>query len=67
MTKDISKDSIRAAIHKPTYDSESLNRAIERAITDENFLNNSINLLKGLRFPALKGAIIKHILIRQVI
>jgi hypothetical protein len=61
MNKDISKDSIRAAIHKPTYDSESLNRAMARAITDENFLNSSINLLKGLRFPALKGAIIKHI------
>lgn len=61
MNKDISKDSIRAAIHKPTYDSASLNRAMERAITDENFLNSSINLLKGLRFPALKGAIIKHI------
>ena len=61
MTKDVSKDSIRAARHKPTYDSESLNRAMERAITDENFLDSSINLLKGLRFPALKGIIVNYV------
>lgn len=62
MNKDISKDSIRADIHKSTYDSESLNRAMERAITDENFLDSSINLLKGLRFPALKGAIVNYVI-----
>lgn len=61
MNKDISKDSIRALTHKPTYDSESLNRAMERAITDENFLDSSINLIKGLRFPALKGTIVNYV------
>ena len=61
MNGDVSKDSVRAARHKPTYDSESLNRAMQRAITDENFLDASINLLKGLKFPASKGAIVNYI------
>ncbi len=58
----MNKDSIRAVTHKPTYDSESLNRAMERAITDENFLDSSINLIKGLRFPGLKGTIINYVI-----
>ncbi len=62
MNKDISKDSIRASIHKPTYDSKSLNRAMERAVTDENFLDSSINLIKGLRFPALKVTIVNYVI-----
>ncbi|NAL78327.1 DUF2795 domain-containing protein [Nitrososphaera sp. AFS] len=61
MNRDISKDSVRAVKHRPTYDSEALNRAMETAISDENFLNKSINLLRGLKFPALKGDIINHV------
>lgn len=61
MNRDISKDSVRAVKHRPTYDSKSLNRAMETAISDQNFLDKSINLLRGLKFPALKGDIINHI------
>ncbi len=61
MGGDISKDSVAAVKHRPTFDSESLNRAMERAISDENFLNKSINLLGGLKFPAFKGNIINHV------
>lgn len=61
MNRDISKDSVRAVKHRPTYDSKSLNRAMETAISDQNFLDKSINLLIGLKFPALKGDIINHI------
>jgi hypothetical protein len=34
---------------------------METAISDQNFLDKSINLLRGLKFPALKGDIINHI------
>lgn len=60
MNKDISS-SIRADRHTPTYDSHSLNRAIDRAITDDNFFNSCLNLLEGLKYPALKGNIIKYV------
>jgi len=61
MDKDISKDSIRADIHKPKYDSGSLNGAMDRAITDENFFTSCLNLLGGLKFPALKGSIVNYV------
>lgn len=60
MDKDTS-NSIRADIHIPKYDSHSLNRAVDRAITDENFFASCLNLLEGLKFPALKGNIIKYV------
>jgi hypothetical protein len=59
--QDSSKSSISEVRHKPTHDSESLNQAVGRAISDQNFLNTSINLLSGLNFPAFKNNIIDHI------
>jgi len=59
--QDISKNSISEVRHKPIHDSESLNQAVDRAINDQNFLNTSINLLRGLNFPAFKNNIIDHI------
>ena len=38
-----------------------MNRAIDRAIADENFFTSCLNLLEGLKFPAIKGNIIKHV------
>jgi len=60
-TKDNSKSSIGSVRHKPTYNSENLNRAIERAINDQSFLNNSMNLIRDLKFPAFKNSIVDHI------
>jgi hypothetical protein len=59
--QDSSKSSISEVRHKPTHDSDSLNQAVGRAINDQNFLNTSINLLRGLNFPAFKNNIIDHI------
>src|SRR5215831_4757131 len=59
--QDSSKSSISKVRHKPTHDSEFLNQAVGRAINDHNFLNTSINLLRGLNFPAFKNNIIDHI------
>ena len=58
---DRSKSSISEVRHRPIHDSESLNQAVDRAINDQNFLNTSINLLRGLNFPAFKNNIIDHI------
>ena len=58
--QDISKNSISEVRHKPIHDSESLNQAVDRAINDQNFLNTSINLLRGLNFPAFKNNITDH-------
>ena len=59
--KDNSKSSIGSVRHEPSYDSEKLNRAIERAINDQNFLNSGMNLLKDLKFPAFKNSIVDHV------
>jgi hypothetical protein len=32
--------------HKPAYDAPSLNRAVERAIKDEGFLNTALEAIK---------------------
>jgi len=34
---------------------------MDRAITDENFFTSCLNLLRGLKFPALKGSIVNYI------
>ena len=60
-TKDNSKSSIGSVRHEPTYDSENLNRAIERAINDQNFLSSSLNLLKDLKFPAFRNSIVDYV------
>jgi hypothetical protein len=58
--KDNSKESIGPARHHPTYDSNSINRAVEKSISDPNFLNNAIKLLEKMQFPAFKHNIIDY-------
>jgi hypothetical protein len=59
--KDNSKSSIGSVRHRPTFNSENLNRATERAINDQNFLNSCMNLLTDLKFPAFKDSIIDNV------
>jgi lipopolysaccharide biosynthesis regulator YciM len=51
---DNSKDTIDAVRHSSTYDTNAINRAIERASRDTGFINRSIQMLKGMQFPAYK-------------
>jgi hypothetical protein len=60
-SKDKSKNSIRTVKHKPVYDSNSLNNAMDRSINDETFLNRCLDLLAGLKFPAFKNSIVDHV------
>ena len=59
--KDSTKESIDAAKHLPAYDSTRINRAVERAATDPDFVNHAVAQLAGLSFPAFKHNILDHI------
>jgi hypothetical protein len=48
----IKSKRIKSERHKPKYDADSINRAIDKAIRNENFLNDALKLLEGLQFPA---------------
>ena len=55
------EDNIRSANHKSTYNTNSINRTLERAITDDKLVSNAIKLLNGMQFPAFKNNIIDYI------
>jgi hypothetical protein len=59
--KDKTKESIDAAKHMPAYDSTRINRAVERAARDPDFVNQAIAQLAGLSFPAFKHNILDYI------
>jgi hypothetical protein len=56
----VSDYKIYSAPHDSIYDAHSINRAVERAAKDHNFLDNAIKLLDGLKFPTFKNNIINH-------
>jgi hypothetical protein len=56
-----SSSNIKSERHKPKYDADSINRAIDKAIRNENFLNDALKSLGGLHFPAYKRDIINHV------
>jgi hypothetical protein len=60
MKDDKSKESIDAAKHLPTYDAESINRAIEKASRDPDFVDYAVGQLGGLQFPAFKHKILDY-------
>ena len=47
--------------HYSHFDSDLLNKAIEKAINDKEFLISSLNLIKDVEFPTYKYKIINHI------
>ncbi|MDQ3872198.1 MAG: hypothetical protein M3258_01125 [Thermoproteota archaeon] len=59
--KDNSKDSIDAAKHMPEYDASRINRAIEKASRDPNFVSQAVAKLAEFKFPAFKRNIIDYI------
>jgi hypothetical protein len=58
--EEISDHDIGAVRHEAKFDADSLNRAVQRAVNDEYFLNSSIKLLEGLKFPTLKNSIVDY-------
>ena len=59
--KDKTKESIDATKHMPAYDPTRMNRAVERAARDPDFVNRAVAQLAGVTFPAFKHNIIDHV------
>jgi hypothetical protein len=59
--KDRAKESIDAAKHVPAYDAMRINRVVERAARNPDFVNRAVAQLTGLTFPAFKHNIIDHV------
>lgn len=57
---DRSKESVDAAKHEPAYDAERINRAVEKANSDPDFVDYAAGQLAGLQFPAFKQGIIEY-------
>lgn len=54
-------DGIRSGKHVSTIDTESINKAIEKASKDRNFISYAVDQLKGLNFPAYKAQMIDFV------
>ena len=59
--KEVNKGIIRTSRHKPMFDTASINRAVKRAIKDAKFLNNALESIKLMKFPAYKNDILRHL------
>ena len=59
--KDRTKETIDAEKHTPAYDAPRINRAVERAARNPDFVNRAVAQLAGLTFPAFKHNIIDHV------
>src|ERR671926_15858 len=46
--------------HTPSYDTNSINRVIERASKEDNFISNAVSSIKEMRFPAYKKDIVDY-------
>jgi hypothetical protein len=57
---DRSKESISSARHAPEHDAERINRVVERAANDPDFINFAVTQLSGLQFPAFKHSIVDY-------
>jgi hypothetical protein len=53
--------TIIASRHKPAYNASSLNYAVERTIKDKEFLDNAVETIKPVKFPAYKRDIINYL------
>jgi hypothetical protein len=52
---------IFTSYHRSQFDSNLLNKAIEKAINDKKFITSSLNLIKDIEFPTYKYKIINHV------
>lgn len=59
--KDRAKESVDASKHVPAYDATRINRVLERAARNPEFVNRAMAQLAGLTFPAFKHNIIDHV------
>ena len=60
-TKDNSKTNVSSIKHDPTYDTNIINKAVEKGSRDPNFLSHAASLLAKMQFPAFKNNILEYI------
>jgi hypothetical protein len=60
-TKDNSKTSVSSIKHDSTYDTDVINKAVEKGSRDPNFLSHAASLLAKMEFPAFKNNILEYI------
>jgi hypothetical protein len=61
---EIKDNDVRSEKHSPEFDTNAINRAIEKASKDHSFINTAINSIREMRFPAYKKDLInqaKHV------
>ena len=59
--KDNSKTDISSTKHEPTYDTNHINKAIEKGSKDANFLSYAVSLIADMQFPAFKNNIVEYV------
>ncbi len=52
---------IESSKHVSSFNTVSINQAVERAIKDDKFINEAIKSIESLKFPAYKNDIIYHL------
>jgi hypothetical protein len=57
---EIKDNDVRSEKHSPEFDTNAINRAIEKASKDHSFINTAINLIREMRFPAYKNDLINQ-------
>jgi hypothetical protein len=60
-TKDNSKTNVSSSKHDPKYDTDNINKAVEKGSRDANFLSHAASLLAKMQFPAFKNNILDYI------
>lgn len=60
-TKDNSETNVSSSKHDPTYDTNNINKAVEKGSRDANFLSHAASLLAKMQFPAFKNNILDYI------
>jgi hypothetical protein len=56
----MSKDTVGSARHMPEQDAARINRAVEKAARDPDFIDYAVAQLRGLKFPTFKNNIIDY-------
>ena len=54
------RGNVRSDRHTPSYDTNSINRVIERASKEDNFISNAVSSIKEMGFPAYKKDIVDY-------
>jgi hypothetical protein len=54
------KDKINPAKHGSSYNTNSINQAVDKASKEDNFISNAVSSIKEMRFPAYKKDIVDY-------